>query len=204
MVAATKPANIDHLFAKKSESIGKEKSSVETKAKENRESESKVPPQLPEVVKDEKSEFKTPLPNPENVQNDKGDQEVFKVPKLPKRPADSEPSTSESDEKQVDESETTSTHPETNSSESKHSNVPAGYGLIHRKDLQALKNNELLAKKRRIQQDEESEFFEDQKDTRDEKMEIQPEPEDNAVWVPPTGQTGDGWTKLNEKFGGRY
>lgn len=199
MVAATKPTNIDHIFTKKPENIQKEKPS-EVKTKEDKVIGPEVPPQSSETVKkDEKAEFKTPLPNPDDTQKDKGDKDVFKVPQLPKRPAEPEPetsisiSTSEPGEKE-----------EADKSESKYANIPAGYGLIQRKDLQALKNNELLAKKRRIQKDEESDFFEDPKDTRDEKMEIQPEPEDNAVWVPPSGQTGDGWTKLNEKFGGRY
>uniref|UniRef100_A0AC35F0J4 FHA domain-containing protein n=1 Tax=Panagrolaimus sp. PS1159 TaxID=55785 RepID=A0AC35F0J4_9BILA len=79
----------------------------------------------------------------------------------------------------------------------------SAFGLIHRKDLQELKNEALSAKKRKVMKCDDDDFN-DQRDDRDLKTEIAAEPEDNQTWIPPSNQIGDGRTSLNDKFGGRY
>ncbi|KAI6235036.1 hypothetical protein M3Y95_00008900 [Aphelenchoides besseyi] len=73
------------------------------------------------------------------------------------------------------------------------------FGLLTRDDLRANKNAE--KNKRKVAEEFQEELEEiDNKRNRTEHFEEEQEPE----WVPPKGQTGDGYTKLNEKFAGRY
>ncbi|KAI6188584.1 hypothetical protein M3Y98_00370200 [Aphelenchoides besseyi] len=91
--------------------------------------------------------------------------------------------------------------PETRSErplKSKPKEVPK-FGLLTREDLRANKNAE--RNKRKVAEEFQEELEEiDNKRNRTEHFEEEQEPE----WVPPKDQTGDGYTKLNEKFAGRY
>lgn len=189
LVAATKPMNIDHMFEKKDVN----KSDNKLIDDEN-------------VCRQQMSEEKNLL-----KEQDTTVESEFKVPELPmkskvlqKRPAavvvEDVPDISSNAGDVADKASEIIKIEE----ELQKKAIPEGYGLIHRKDLQALKNKELLAKKRKIQEDEEDYFNrQDPKEIRDMNEEIRA-PEDEAVWLPPEDQTGSGMTKLNEKFAGRY
>jgi hypothetical protein len=77
-------------------------------------------------------------------------------------------------------------------------NVPKGYGLISKAELRAHKQPQ---KERRMQTDEDTWLNEK---TGDYGSDAKSAPEDYATWLPPEDQAGDGTSKLNAKFAGRY
>ncbi|KAI6177365.1 hypothetical protein M3Y97_00899100 [Aphelenchoides bicaudatus] len=71
------------------------------------------------------------------------------------------------------------------------------FGLLTRKDLQAQKNLALNKRKAEEEYFDEDEVIDEKRNKTDEFE----DPSDVADWVPPKGQSGDGRTALNDKYG---
>ncbi|CAD5217819.1 unnamed protein product [Bursaphelenchus okinawaensis] len=72
------------------------------------------------------------------------------------------------------------------------------YGLLSRKELR--KQDEITKNKRKVQEDENTFEEMDSKEKRN-KTEKEIEKDEEPMWEPPKGQTGDGRTLLNDKLG---
>uniref|UniRef100_A0A7E4VY52 FHA domain-containing protein n=1 Tax=Panagrellus redivivus TaxID=6233 RepID=A0A7E4VY52_PANRE len=188
LVAATRPADINKAFAK---SVEQTKQPVVEKV----EAVSEATPS----IDDSAAMPPPPLPiRREKRPADATKSEPTKSPEASSEEPFEKPTTTSTDTVHTESTDAPAPEPV---NDEKAALKAQGYGLVQREELRALKNNEITAKRRRIMESEEAAFEEKPTSTRDAEKEVKAAPEDDAVWLPPSGQTGDGTTFLNAKLG---